>query len=140
MTTKPATVPAYAPFLAALNAKVKAAGISTEVRELKDYVCLEFTASGQKLYVPKNVQAVKPLHTTLDVAGLVPGAFRPAKENGKIEAHVEPDLEVIAKDLLPLLADPANRLRANKVPAKKDASPATPSGREGTIQDVLGNG
>ena len=124
------TTAAYKSFVSALKAKademgiplIEAPGTDTGLPENKGWVRFESTVNGHKIYVPKSQVRVGMLDTTLPVGHLNGardlGAKRDgtARVNGKIMCRFMPDVDLVTKTLLPLMADPADRLPANRLP------------------------
>jgi len=127
MSTDTTVKAPYVSFVATLKAKCDELGIPltesqgtvTGLRENANWVCLENTITGQKIYVPKNAGPVKNLETTLPCL-MAYGNIPMSKANGKIVARFRADLDLVINNLLPLLADSEYKLPENRKPAKAE--------------------
>lgn len=119
----------YKSFVQALKAKFEEAkapivvtdGTDTGLPENKGWVRFESTVNGHKLYVPKSELRMGQCETTCPVAMRNGGRPLP-KFNGKIAARFVPDVDLIASTVIPLMADPAERLPANAAPGTRKSS------------------
>lgn len=94
----------------------------------KNWACFMIAGTEHKLYVPRNADRVGPLHTTVTVPDGTPGKVAHMRNGkdlrpGKIEAFFAPD-EATLENVLVLWAGTSDRLRASRVPTRRDASQA----------------
>lgn len=128
MSTETVTVKPYLQFVATIKAKCEELGIpltysqgtDTGLYENANWVCIQNSVTGHKVYVPKNAGPVKNLETTLPCLMLA-GSVPMAKANGKIVSRFKPDADLVIANLLPLLADSEYKLPENRKPTPKQA-------------------
>lgn len=137
-TTK---TPGYVSFCQSILADLRAAGIQLKDQPTvidglggnKNWVCFQRIDNEQKFYVSRT-DAKLVIHTTLKLDPQTPGYVDPKGKNpGKIESFFEGDLAKVRAHLLPLFVGTADRLRANKAPASRTASPAIAVGTEADL-------
>lgn len=110
---------AYESFVAALQALCTELDVPVKVSVIKSWVNFESTVNKHKFYVPRSADEMGLCETTLPLADTTPGYAPLPKPNGKIACRFEADLDLIEEHVLPLLASSAERLPANRKPARK---------------------
>lgn len=93
-------------------------GTPSGLPENKGWVRFESAVNGHKVYVPKSVGRMGMVETTLPIQHLN-GARPLPKVNGKIMCRHLPDATLLVGNTADLMADPADRLPANRRPAPK---------------------
>ncbi len=116
-TTSTKTTPAYLAFVAALQART-----DIQATELAGYICFQHPVSQHKVYVPKSVKTVKPVHTTLPLDSSTPGYISLPKSNGKIHCMMVPDLELVS-DLIASLGGQGTLRPAARQPKQVVSTP-----------------
>jgi hypothetical protein len=113
--------PAYLAFIAALENKAQALGLS--VKEQKGYFQFKNLATGHRMVVAKQGKAVTRIDTTLEVLGQE-GTYALDVPNGRIACHIEAVPETVAF-YLEMLASGDEKLRAPKREKKAKPEVAT---------------
>lgn len=130
-------IPGYVAFTLALSAQFERLGIplvpiaeqgaKDGLRGPTDWVCFEVAGTGDKVYCNRTVNGPPTKVETTVPFEQVP-ADAVAKDmrglNGKIEARIKPDVELIAAHLLPVLAkrrEAGEKLRPAKAPVRRAA-------------------
>lgn len=109
--------PAYLAFIAALQTKAEALGLS--VKEQKGYFQFKNLATGHRMVVAKQGKAVTRIDTTLEVLGQ-DGTYALEVPNGRIACHIDANPDTVAF-YLEMLATGSEKLRAPK--REKKAKP-----------------
>jgi hypothetical protein len=130
-------VPGYVAFAIALSEQFQRLGIpmvpiaeegaKDGLRGPVDWVCFEVVGTGDKLYCNRTKNGPSTaVETTVPFERIPTEAV--AKDmrglNGKIEARIKPDVELIAARLLPVLAErreAGEKLRPSKAPVRASA-------------------
>lgn len=136
VTSKPAkkkedktpAIPAWVSFTEAVKAHLAAEGLTPGVDEQKGFVHFVNPATQHRLCIAKQGRAVTRVETTLDLVGVLDGAYPlPAdKPNGKIACSLEPNQDTVL-GAIRILMTSDDKLRASKRTGKAAAKTATPS-------------
>lgn len=120
-TEKEKAAPAWEAFAAAITAKAQALGLGVE--EQRGFVKVTSATNGHKIYLSKGARAVKRVDTSLPVLGQA-GTLPLEKPNGKIECHLQPDLEVVSGFLAMMADENTPKIRTAKRAPKAADAPA----------------
>ena len=128
-TTNTAQIPAYVSLAAKISEELRSLGITVKEQKKtidgfqgnEGWVCWQHPTTEQKIYLSRTKAGKGIIHTTLSVDPSTPG-YKAPKENGKVAAHFEADIDLVRAHLLPLFAGTKEALRAAKRPASRAAS------------------
>lgn len=114
--------PAYLAFIAGLEQKAQALGLS--VKEQKGYYQFKNLVTGHRMVVAKQGKVVTRVDTTLPVLGQE-GTYALDMPNGRIECHIDANPDTVAH-YLEVLATSGEKIRAPKreKKAKAESAPA----------------